>query len=190
MDLNGFVYTESDTEHEILDFKSDAIIGVRLWNPWMEVSMFCILIWIFCVTRGGLWYIVWWLHYAYPFAKWFCWSFHLERVYFSIPLKLGQTYGERNVMEVTIFVFLSIDLRRDCSYCLHSLRTLKLSGLRKSPNERQSSWKKPAIPAVPDEPTPRLIHWLNTETERAQGKPARSNQHTESWEMINHYVLK
>lgn len=148
------------------------------------------MIWIFCVTRGGLWYIVWWLHYAYPFAKWFCWSFHLERVYFSIPLKLGQTYGERNVMEVTIFVFLSIDLRRDCSYCLHSLRTLKLSGLRKSPNERQSSWKKPAIPAVPDEPTPRLIHWLNTETERAQGKPARSNQHTESWEMINHYVLK
>lgn len=40
MDLNGFVYTEPDTEHEILDFKSDAIIGVRLWNPWMEVSVF------------------------------------------------------------------------------------------------------------------------------------------------------
>lgn len=35
LDLRSFTHTEPDTGYETLDSKPDAIIGVRIWSPWM-----------------------------------------------------------------------------------------------------------------------------------------------------------
>lgn len=35
LDLRSSTHTEPDTSYEILDSKPDAIIGVRIWSPWM-----------------------------------------------------------------------------------------------------------------------------------------------------------
>lgn len=35
LDLRSFTHIEPDTGYETLDSKPDAIIGVRIWSPWM-----------------------------------------------------------------------------------------------------------------------------------------------------------